>query len=920
MSSHVYTILFTDIEGSTRLWEQEGERMAAALAQHDARAHAAVERNHGTIVKTTGDGLYAVFSDTLDAVNGAVQLQQALVDPAVTGGIPVRVRCGLHLGVVERRNNDFFGSPVNRTARIMSVAHGGQIIVSEAVVDEIRARLPVPITLRDLGTVRLKDLSTPEHVYQVLHPDLRQDFPALRSLEATPNNLPQQLTSFIGREHEVAKVEELLKTTRLLTLLGMGGLGKTRLSLQIAADTLDAHPDGVWFVDLAPIRDPSLVADTLAQVLGVREEPGKPLTQTLCAHLKPLKALLILDNCEHVVAACAALANALLRAAPNVQIIATTREALRVPGEQTFPVLPLALPDRTASVEALSRSEAVQLFLDRAQLQKPGFALNEKEAPAVAELCSRLEGIPLALELAAARMRSMSIQDINKRLNDRFKLLTGGGRVLLERQQTLRALVVWSYDLLSDSEQRLLERLSVFVGGFDLEAAETVCGADPLAPEDVLDLVTSLVEKSLVMFDELESGTRYRQLETIRDLAREYLNKREDAAAIAVRHCDHYLLVAKAAKQGLQGTEQAKWAKRVEAELDNLRAAIVLALDGVVDPVLAVKFEVALMGFWMLRGYSTEGRNYVRAALALPAVQASDVAHAHALYVGAALADAQGDHLEALRLADACLALRRGMGNPVEVAAALSLLSLVRLHAGDTTSARESEEEAVEIFRELGNRIGEGIGLVHLGEICAYVADDAGARRYFEQCIAIARELEYWEMESECERLLGELALESGDVAGARAHFARSLQICRDAGDKRDEATALWWIGKADLAVGDAASARARFDEALYAFQTFEMNAEMLGCLEDHARLLQCLGCVDDAVRLYGAVENRREAMALSRPPRRAQRWHEQIAAARSTLGVGAFEAAWAAGQAWGIADAIRFAQSKPKMALPTAA
>jgi class 3 adenylate cyclase len=274
VSSHVYTILFTDIEGSTRLWEQEGERMAAALAEHDARAHAAVERNHGTIVKTTGDGLYAVFSDTLDAVNGAVQLQQALVDPAVTSGIPVRVRCGLHLGVVERRNNDFFGSPVNRTARIMSVAHGGQIIVSEAVVDEIRERLPVPITLRDLGSVRLKDLSTPEHVYQVLHPDLRQDFPALRSLEATPNNLPQQLTSFIGREHEVAKVEELLKTTRLLTLLGMGGLGKTRLSLQIAADTLDEHPYGVWFVDLAPIRDQSLVADTLAQVLACARSRG----------------------------------------------------------------------------------------------------------------------------------------------------------------------------------------------------------------------------------------------------------------------------------------------------------------------------------------------------------------------------------------------------------------------------------------------------------------------------------------------------------------------------------------------------------------------------------------------------------------------------------------------------------------------
>ena len=292
----------------------------------------------------------------------------------------------------------------------MSVAHGGQIVLSQAVVDaHRRPACRAGVALRDLGTVRLKDLSTPEHVYQVLHPDLRQDFPALRSLEATPNNLPQQLTSFIGRERELAEATELLERTRLLTLLGMGGLGKTRLSLQIAADMLDAFPDGVWFVDLAPIRDPSLVPNEAAQVLAVREEPGKPLTQTLCAHLKSRKTLLIFDNCEHLVSACATLANALLRAAPDIRIIATSREALRVPGEQIYPVLPLALPDpHRQRRDACSRSEAVQLFMDRAQLQKPGFALTEREAPAVAELCARVEGIPLALELAAARMRSLS--------------------------------------------------------------------------------------------------------------------------------------------------------------------------------------------------------------------------------------------------------------------------------------------------------------------------------------------------------------------------------------------------------------------------------------------------------------------------------------------------------------------------------
>jgi predicted ATPase/class 3 adenylate cyclase len=919
VSSSVTTILFTDIEGSTRLWEQEGERMAAALAQHDARARAAVAANHGIIVKTTGDGLFAAFPDPMDAVNATVAFQRSLVDPAVTNGIPIRVRCGLHLGVVQRRDNDYFGTPVNRTARVMSVAHGGQVLLSQAVFDDVRERLPADVTLRDLGSVRLKDLATPEHVYQVVHPDLRQDFPALRSLEATPNNLPQQLTSFIGREHEVTEATELLKTARLLTLVGMGGLGKTRLSLQIAADMMDAYPDGVWFVDLAPIRDASLVPSVTAQVLGLQEEPGRPLTQTLCAHLKQRKTFLILDNCEHLVSPCATLANALLRAAPDVRIIATTREALRVPGEQTYPVLPLAVPDRTASVETLSRSEAVQLFMDRAQLQKPGFTLSEKEAPAVAELCARLEGIPLAMELAAARMRSLSIQEINKRLSDRYKLLTGGGRVLLERQQTLRALVAWSYDMLQESEQIFFDRLGVFVGGFELEAAEAVCGAEPLTPEDILDLLTSLVDKSLVMVEEGESGSRYRMLETLREYASECLVKRGELAATAARHCDHFLLLAKAGNPGLQGPKQAEWTRRLEVELDNLRAAITLALEGGVDPILAVKFEVALMGFRILRGYSTEGRKNVRAALSLPAVQASDIAHAHALYVGATLADSQGNHAEALRMLEACLVLRRGLVNLFDIAATLSTLSLVRLHAGDASSARDSEKEALQIFRQIGDRVGEAIGLLHLGEICAYVADDTAARQHLEQCLKIARDVDSRELEAECERMLGELALEVGDLPAARARFAQSLEVCREAGDKRNEATALWCVGKADLAGGDTDSARVNLGQALRAFRAFEMNTELISCLEDHARLLQSVGTADDAVRLYAAAAAFRDRFTLSRPPRREQRWRENAAAAREIAGDAAFDAAWLEGQGWTLIEASERALASTAAAPVTA-
>ena len=420
----------------------------------------------------------------------------------------------------------------------------------------------------------------------------------LRSLEATPNNLPQQVTSFIGREREQTEIKRLLDGTRLLTLLGMGGLGKTRLSLQIGADILDKYPDGVWFVDLAPIKDASLVPNVAAQVLGVREEAGKPITQTLCAHVKEHKLLFVLDNCEHLVAACASLAEALLLSAPGVKMLATSREALHIRGEQTYPVLPLAAPDRNASVEVLLRSEAVQLFVERAQLQKPNFALTERDAPAVAEICARLDGIPLALELAAARMRSLSVSEINTRLHDRFKLLTGGSRVALERQQTLRALVSWSYDLLQDREQMLLDRLSVFAGGFDLAAAEVVCSAEPLVQDDVIDLLSSLVEKSLVMVDEGDGNSRYGLLETIREFAREHLTKRydmlgtirefakerlvdhDDVAATAARHCDYYLGIAKTGRAKLQGPEGGQWARRLEVELDNLRAAIALALAG----------------------------------------------------------------------------------------------------------------------------------------------------------------------------------------------------------------------------------------------------------------------------------------------------------------------------------------------------
>ena len=914
------TLLFTDIEGSTRLWETEPQRMSLALARHDAMARTAVEDHGGIVVKMTGDGFLAAFGNAVDGLTACLALQHALEDATRTNGIPLRIRCGLHQGPVEHRDDDYFGPPVNRTARLMAVGHGGQILVSQAIVDSLGAELPTGITLRDLGHVRLKDLTAPEHVYQIVDPQLRRDFPPLRSLEATPNNLPQQLTSFVGREREMTQVKELLGTTRLLTLLGMGGLGKTRLSLQVAADLMDNFADGAWFLDLAPIRDPSLVVSEAAQALGVQEEGGRPLVQTLCAHLRDRKVLIVLDNCEHLVAACANLANTLLRAAPGLRIIATSREALRVPGEQTYPVLPLAVPDASVGFDALARSDAVQLFVDRARLHKPWFWLTEEEAPAVAELCSRLEGIPLALELAAARMRTLSVADINKRVRDRFKLLTGGGRVLLERQQTLRALVDWSYDLLDANERVLFDRLCVFAGSFDLESAEEVCGIDPLAPEDVLDLLTSLVDKSLVMAETTGEASRFRTLETIRDYARERLVQRDEITTMATRHCDRFLTFAKAARAGVAGPEQAEWTQRLETELDNLRAAISRSLEGRVDPVLSVKFEVALMSFWMSRGYSTEGRGYVRGSLALPAVLASDVAHGHALYVGAALANCQSDHAEAAEMLEKCLQLRRQIGNAVDIAATLSTLSLVRLNVGDPVSAREGEEEALGIFRQLGDRTGEAIGLVHLGQIAMHVGDDEQASGYFEQCLVIATELGDAEIRSECERMLGEIALDASSIEAARSRFVRSLEVCRQAEAKRDEATSLWWLGKADVEAGDLDVARSRFTTALEAFRAFEMNAEIIGCLEDFAGLAGRRGQAEEAAGLFGAAEALRERRALVRPPRSERRWRNAVAVARASLDGAAFDAAWAVGRQWSLDQAIRRALGRGSPAEPAGA
>jgi non-specific serine/threonine protein kinase len=485
--------------------------------------------------------------------------------------------------------------------------------------------------------------------------------------------------------------------------------------------------------------------------------------------------------------------------------------------------------------------------------------------------------------------------------------------VLQERQQTLRALVDWSYELLEPAEQTVLARLAAFVGGFDLAAAETVCGDATLDSADVLDLLASLCEKSLVMLEERDEGSRYRMLETIRDYAREKLEQGGDAAAVTARHCEHYFAVAKAANHGLRGPQQADWIWKLEVELDNVRNAIALALAGGVDSFIAVKFAVAMQGFWILRGYSTEGRKLVRAALALPAIEASSVAQGWALYVGAALAESQSDHAEARKMLETCLELRRQLGNEIDIAATLSTLSLARLQAGDTVGAAAGETEALQIFQRLGDRRGEAIGLLHLGQISLFEGDDGAARTHLDQCLAIAREIKHQELEAECELFLGATALQGDDRAQAGLRFKRSLTVCREAGDKRGEAHALWWLGHLDLRSGDIVSARTRLSEALRAFRAFEAWEDVLGCLEDHAVLALAEGLPDVSVGLAAVATKARERLGLVHSPRDEARWQAHLAEMRLAVPDLQYSGVWLDAQEWQNAVAFRHALAPQK-------
>ena len=606
------TFLFTDIEGSTALLGRLGEDVyAQVLAGHHALIRSALAAHDGREVDTQGDAFFAVFSSPRACVAAVLEMQQAIAAHAWPGGERVRVRMGVHCGEAARTATGLVGLEVHRAARVAAVGHGGQVLVSEAAAVLVRDGLPPGAALADLGSHRLKDLGRPERIFQLHGPGLQAGFPPLRSLgnPALPNNLPAQLSAFIGRGREVSELRALVESSRLVTVAGAGGAGKTRLGLQVAAELLDGSGDGVWLVELAAVADESAVAPAISRALGIGEPRGRPVLDALLDALAPQDILIVLDNCEHLIGACAKIADAIVARCPRVHLLATSREPLGIGGETIYRVPSLSLPGPgEADCAAAGSSDAVALFADRARAQGIGLVVDERTAAVLVSICRQLDGMPLAIELAAARLRSLSLSDLQDRLDQRFRLLTGGSRTALARQQTLRATVDWSYSLLTGAEQLLLRRLSVFAEGFDLDAAEAVCGFGDIEAFDVTDLLGSLVDKSLVVAEPAGETLRYRLLETIRQFAAERLAETSEgeAAAVATAHCAYFLSAAETAAPHLTAPDQGRWLARLDADQANLQRATAHAAADPDGTTPALRFAVALQRYWMARSRPEE--------------------------------------------------------------------------------------------------------------------------------------------------------------------------------------------------------------------------------------------------------------------------------------------------------------------------
>jgi predicted ATPase/class 3 adenylate cyclase len=912
LAAQTYTFLFTDIEGSTSLLQQLGDGYPRLLADHHRIIRAGLAAHDGREMDTQGDAFFATFSSPSACVAAVLEMQRAFLSYPWPGSGGVRVRMGVHSGEASLTAVGLVGLDVHRAARIAAVAHGGQVVLSATTAALLRDSMPAGAGLRDLGFHRLKDLGRPEQIFQLEADGIPTAFPPLRSLDNPKllNNLPAQVSSFIGRDAELAELRRLLTTSRLVTLTGPGGAGKTRLGLQLAAELSDGSGDGVWFADLAPVKDADLVAATVASVLGIRADPGRPLIDTLVDAVGQRSLLVLLDNCEHVIDTCAKLADALVRSCPNIVLLATSREPLGIDGELVYRVPSMDTPADDDDVDAIRGSEAVQLFTDRALQQGVPLVWEQPTASVVGRICRLLDGIPLAIELGAACLRVMSVTELDARLDRRFSILTGGSRTALRRQQTLLAMVDWSWELLTAPERQVLARLSVFAGGFDLAAAEAVAASRDVPPDEVVGHLGALVYKNLVQFDDTGAGpARYRLLETVRQYAARQLDAQGPPTATEARtaHRDQYLRLAEAAAPRLVGRDQAEWLDRLDLELDNLRAAIAFSLSQA-DPGPGIRLADSLRIFWKARGHASEGVDALRAFIDGPAARGATLLRARALATAAYLLEQTGGYAAAEEYCAEALAIAQSAGDDYLAADILSVRAFVLVRRGQHASALP----LVALGLDLARRIEEPHLTARLLSARSYAMDNAGdhagAARDAAESLLLFRQAGD---RREVGTMLGNLGyaeLAMGNLDTARGHLLESLDIARALNDAYGVVYETFNLGLAEYLGGSPSAAEARFAESFDLARRARMQAGTAYALIGLAMASSGRAELDRSARLHGAAD---EALAVlgetadSLEARLRDRDRERL---RSAMGSDAFDAEFAAGRAMASEEVIALA------------
>ncbi|HSL44327.1 MAG TPA: adenylate/guanylate cyclase domain-containing protein [Anaerolineales bacterium] len=899
--SGTVAFLFTDIEGSTVLAQRHPDKLPALLTRHREILQRSIESHQGYIFQVVGDSFSAAFHSASDALGAALdaQIQLHYED---WGDAPIKVRMGIHTGIAELADDPNTQGPysgyatIALTQRIMSVGHGGQILVSQTTYELARDTQMGDSQFIDMGEHHLKSILRPVRLYQLNAPRLPFQFPALKSLDYSPHNLPEQLTSFVGREQDIVEITNLLGSARLVTLTGSGGTGKTRLSLQVAAEQVGNFQDGVWLIELASLQDPAYLISTIASTFSLREAQGSPLQDTVTDFLRTKHMLLILDNCEHLVEACADLANHLLHTCSKLKLIATSREALDIDGETIF------------RVPSLKETESSKLFVERARKIDPRFRWTERNAEAIAQICVRLDGIPLAIELAAARIKLFTPDQIAQRLDDRFKLLSGGSRTALPRQQTLRALIDWSYQSLNEIERQALCRLAVFAGGWSYDAAEAVIGA-----EQALDGLSGLINKSLINVEEQESEARYHFLETIRQYALEKLQELQNAAEPRDRHLDYFFTYAKREEENRLDSRKVTWVQQFEIEQDNFRSALHWALEN--RPKAALELVYLLSNFWLTRGLMTEGCDWCRAALARAeslSRQPDLVLALTQVYLTLAMLSVNhGQHLAAQTAAKEGVELARQLDDAIWLVRSLNFLGLASAFAGDETLAFKSLQEGESLCRKWNYQQE----LAELLQSLAYVTLELRGQRaveqvqaYLEESLSVSQGSANINALVMTEGTMARLAFYKGNFQEARKHADRMLALHEEMGDQLSVTAHNSEVAHILRESGNIQEAFALYKKTIQEWREFGHRGAVAHQLECLAFIAKAREQGERAVRLMGAAEALREVSNSPMTPTQQMLYDREVAELRTGLDEPIFAALWAEGRNMTVDQAIDYA------------